>query len=569
MVSSRTAVVAVLLVGLALFSSPPIASGAAFEPSLLSPVIAVGSRAVVVGTAAPQSRLAITVAGPAAVPAASGTAGADGKIMIPVGPFPARGSYMVTAKAGNDQRSLTLDVEDPVAEGSVAQAAEQYNQATNEAMTALENAINVVEQQIDRFPPNSRGIPEARQGLARMRQARQDMAIIITTIIRVNNEFASGVSNPTFRPHWNDLDHFYREQREELHGSASNVNRAADPAEFDQALDWCARALKAKAVFLVVNTMVELLTNSVKEFVGSKLAGFVASAAMNSGLQRNAQVSPEQRLSPLQEQVAGNFIQSFAEGAYALATSTLRKAKWDLILEAADFVINSGLDIYLSYYCVTFSGRMKGHARVQALEKTGAPYWTQDNDWEGDITLTARKPEHEGEETPIWGIFYGKGKNFVGTNQLASLWPRGTMTSTVFLTTQPRGIRQALAYFGFRLEGTVSTSTITLKLGSAYVDMFKDLNLDLASIVMPSYTSVPIVNTYRIPFQNAAWQLSRTLSRDGTTYRIQNITTPAGATERHAREEKSRELTAQGARGLFTWKIDICAGCPSEWKPGF
>jgi len=565
----KTSLFGIVLLGLTALVPPPVLEAAAFEASLLMDTIAVGGRALVTGTADPGSQIGVTAVGPAAVPQAGGSPDATGKFMISIGPFPAKGTYNLTVRSGNDQRPFVLEVEDQVAGEAVVQAAELFNQANNEALAALENALDVVEQQINRFPPNSRGIPEARQGIARMRAQHRDMAVVITTIIRVNTEFAAGAGRPPFRPYWNDLDHFYREQHEGLHAAATNVNQAADPAEFDNLSDWCARALKAKAVFLVVNTMVELWRSKGMEFVYEKMAGLLALGAAKYGLQGTGRIWPTERGTPLEEELAVNFCQSFAEGAFALATKTARQARWDLILEAADFIITSGLDIYLSYYCLTFSGRMAGHVRVQALEKTGAPYWTQDNDWEGDVTLTARKPEHEGEERPLWGIIYGKGKKFVGTNQLAALFPRGTLTSLVFLTAQPSKIRQALAYFAFRLEGTVSNDTITLKLGSAYADMFKGLVSDFASIVMQTYASVPVVNTYKIPFQNAAWQLSRTLSSEGTTYRIFNQEAPSGATERHVREEKRRELTAQGARGLFTWKIHICAGCPSEWKPDF
>jgi hypothetical protein len=567
MVYRKTAVFCVVLVGLILFSPPRILSGVNFEPSLRSDVIAVGFNAIVTGTAGPGSRIAVTVTGPASVPATNGTTGADGRITIPVGPFQVKGTYGLTVQSGSDRKSLVLEVEDQVADGAVAQGAEQFNQANSEVMAALENSLNVVEQQINLFPPNDRGIPQVRQGISRLRGHYQDMAVIITTIIQGNTEFASIAGRPTFRYSWQDMARFYKERGEGLRQGVHQLDEVSDPAEFQSQSDWCARALQAKAVFFVANTIVERLRGGLKEFLEEKFAGFLAGLTADAGLQLLNAQNPTGRGTPLQEQIAINLAQSAGEVIYARLTKAVAYIKWDLILEAMDFIVNTGLDIYMSYKCLTFTGRMKGHVHLEALQEKRVPYWAQDNDWEGDVTLTCAKPESSAP-VPVWGIIYGKGKNFVGTNMLAVLFPK-TLAFAQFLTTQPSKLYQALAYFCMRLEGTVAGSTITLKLGSPWVDMYNGLTSQFASIVVPTNSPIPIVKTYKIPFQNAGWQLSRTLSREGARHTIAMEYIGLQEGRRRVKDQKSRELKAEGARGVFTWKIDLCAGCPSEWKPDF
>ncbi len=562
--SRKTAAFAVLSAGLILFLSPVILRGAAFEPALPSEVIAVGFKTVVTGTAAPGARVAITVSGPGAVPAAAGSAGADGKIMIPVGPFPARGSYILKVQSGTEQRSFDLDVEDQVADSALAQAAQQFDRAHTELVAAVENSINVVETQVGRFSPNDPGIPQAREGLARLHRQCQDMAEVVTTIIRGNAEFAALIGRPYFRPSREGWEQYYRQGAVDADALRARLNGVADPAEFEHLSDWCARALQAKAVCMVIGAVVERLRGTLREFLAEKVTGFLAGALAGQALYLANQGQGTQ----FQEQIVTSTASSFAEGAFAVMTKGLARVKWDLILEAADYVVNLGLDVYMNARCLSFSGRMAGHVHIEALEKTGAPYWGQDNDWEGDVTLTCAKPESSAP-VPIWGLIYGKGKNFVGTNQLATLFPKGTLATTLFLTTQPRKLNQALAFFCLRLEGTVAGNTLTLKSGSTWVDMFNGMFSRFTSIVIPAASPIPLVQTHNIPFQNAGWQLSRTLSREGTQYLISMEYIGTDQTRRRVKGPKSRELTNPGARGRFTWKIDLCAGCPSDWKPDF
>ena len=555
----KTAVLVIVLVSLGLLASPPVLSAVNFQASLQSEVIAVGFQAVVIGTAGPGSRITITATGPSAVPPTSGTAEASGSFTIPVGPFQAKGTYGLMVQTGSERVSLVLEVVDQVADGAVAQEAEKFNQANQEALAALENSLNVIEEQISLFPANDQGIPQVREGIRRLREHYRELPEIMATITRGNTEFASIVGRPTFQYSWQDMSSFYSERHEELHASAQQLNAVSDPAEFQSQSDWCARALKAKAVFLVANTLVERWKSSLRAFLAEKVTGFLAGVATGAALQGLG------RTTPLQDQIAINLAQSFGEGAFAVITRTAGKLKWDLILEAFDFAVNAGLDIYMSYKCLSFSGKMAGHVHVEALDKTRKPYWAQDNDWEGDVTLTCAKPESSAP-VPIWGIIYGKGKNFQGTNMLATLFPK-TVAFAQFLTTQPNKFHQALAYFMFRLEGTVSGSTITLKLGSTWVDMYNGLASHFASLVIPFSSPIPVVKTYKIPFQNAAWQLSRTLSREGSRHLITMEYVGLDVSRRRVKDQKSRELTAEVARGVFTLKIDLCAGCPSGWNP--
>jgi hypothetical protein len=562
----KTAVLIILLAGLALSSPPGFPGAVNFQASLQSETVAVGFKAVVMGTAGPGSRITVTVAGTAVVPSAGGMAEASGSFAIPVGPFQAKGTYGLTVQSGSEQKSLVVEVVDQVAEGAVAQGAEEFNQANNEALAALENSLNVLEEQISLFPPNDPGIPAARQGINRLREHCRELPEIMATITQGNTEFAAIVARPTFQYSWQDMTDFYRQRHEELHASAQQLNQVADPAELQGQSDWCARALKAKAVFLVINTIVERWRSTLSQFLAEKVTGFLAGLAAGTVMRGAGQIDPSGRPTPLQEQVAINLAQSTGEAIFARMTSAAGKLKANLILEAIDFAVNTGLDVYMSYKCLTFTGRIKGHVHVEALDgKTHKPFWGQDNDWEGDVTLTCAKPESS-DPVPIWGIIHGKGKNFIGTNMLSTLFPK-TLANALFLTTQPRKFNQALAYFAFRLEGAVGGNTINLKLGSKWVDMFDGLFSTFSSIVIPFGSPIPLVQTHKIPFQNAAWQLSRTFSSEGTKHPITSETSPSGQSQRRVKDQKSRELASPGARGVFTLKVDLCAGCPSDWKP--
>jgi hypothetical protein len=38
-------------------------------------------------------------------------------------------------------------------------------------------------------------------------------------------------------------------------------------------------------------------------------------------------------------------------------------------------------------------------------------------------------------------------------------------------------------------------------------------------------------------------------------------------TRRRIKDQMTRELSKEGARGTFTLKIDLYAGCPPDWQP--
>ncbi|MGB9004679.1 MAG: hypothetical protein WCB96_03045, partial [Candidatus Aminicenantales bacterium] len=238
---------------------------------------------------------------------------------------------------------------------------------------------------------------------------------------------------------------------------------------------------------------------------------------------------------------------------------------WELIIEAIDLGVNWGLDYYMNTHCLTFSGKMSGHVHVEAVGETGVPYWAQDNDWEGNVTLTCAIPQTTAP-VPVWGVIYGKGKNFRAKNMMASLYPR-TLAFGQFLTSQPNRLLQALSFFCCWLEGSIGDGTINIRLKKAQVDRFNGLAATFATIIIPFTSPVPEVKTYEIEFQNAEWQLSRTLSREGYQHEITMEFVGWDQTRRRIKDQMTRELSKEGARGTFTLKIDLCAGCPPDWQP--
>lgn len=566
MVFRKTAILVIVLVSLSLSSPPHILAAVNFQASLQSEVISVGFKAVVIGTASPGSRITVTVAGPAAVPPANGTAEASGRFTIQVGPFQAKGTYGLIVQAGTDRKSLVLEVKDQVAEGTVTREAEQYNRALNDACGALQNSLNSMERCIDSFPHNDPGISRSRAAVGRLHQHYQQQVEIITTIIRGNTEFASIAGLPHFRYVWQDIAQFYSHGGAELRRGAQELTAVSDPNAILDTSDMCARALKTKAAFQVAKTLIEVMQDSLREFFGSKCTSLMAGGLTDGTLQGLNRINPAGRGTPLEEQHAIDLAQSFSEVTFTAILHAGRLSPWDLIFEAIDLGVNWGLDYYMDSHCLTFSGKMSGHVHVEALGETGVPYWTQENDWEGDVTLTCAKPETTGP-VPVWGIIAGKGKNFQMNNMMSTLYPK-TLAFGQFLTTQPSKVRQALAFFCCWLEGTVFDSKISLRLGATKVDRFNGLAGTLTTIIIPFASPVPEVKTYEIEFQNAEWQLSRTFSRAGTEHPITWEFVGREESRRRIIDQLSRELTAQGARGVFTLKIDLCAGCPADWKPG-
>jgi hypothetical protein len=269
-------------------------------------------------------------------------------------------------------------------------------------------------------------------------------------------------------------------------------------------------------------------------------------------------------LSTLEERVAGRsgapepespvsrwtIIQSL----YGAAKSFMEGGPWAAAKSVIEDAVDIAIDAYSQTHCLIFKGRMSGHTHVKALDQ-GRPMYGLDNDWEGDVQLMCAKPSGT-EPVAFLGYLAGKAKSFKVTNSFRSLY-EGRTGNFQFLTGLPSLAARLSAVFMVPLEGTVVGDRLAVKARRRGIDFDGRVIAKLAVVIIPTGSSVPLIQKYDTPYQAGWWPVTRALGEGG----MSTLSITMDGDKRTVKKEWSRDLSNAGAKGRFSLKVDLCAGC--------
>ena len=162
-------------------------------------------------------------------------------------------------------------------------------------------------------------------------------------------------------------------------------------------------------------------------------------------------------------------------------------------------------------------------------------------------------------------LFSQDGRACVGLFRLSQAvhragWRRPAK-SIEYLTSDPTPDQIESATFVAVITGSIRGNQMSLKVQPAGVDYSGRVTGKLAAVVIPMASPVPLVQTFDVVFQGGVWQLTRAIGPSGATERPLTITSGGG--KRLVQADIPRQLSTAGARGAFTTRIQLCAGCGS------
>lgn len=561
---SRSAAFAVALLGLVL--SVPAARSGHQPGSIMAMVdpttVITGESAQVTGYADAGKKVVVTPAGPQPPRPGQAVAANNRAFSIEIGPFEKAGAYalVVTAeREGRPEKDRTVvfvDVIDPPpdADESFENA---YGQALAAAEQALQTTLGQVEQSLAPVPEGEPAMRRVRDGI---RQLRSSYVQIHQAVIEFNDHYGqlrSGLDSETdLRPSVRaDLIQFETSQAALLRQrteSLLELGRASTSPWSDICLGVAAAKMVMDAQKLVLDPMadglIEFLANKCQVSLGGTVAQWLGRAFLN------ATPSAMHPL-PAQRERLFSAVKTGLEATLGL----LAGGPWTAAGKILEGVVDGAIDEFTRTHCMVFSGKMSGHTHVEALEG-GRPFYELDNDWEGDVDLMSSKPSGN-EAVKFRGYLRGRGKNFTAVNSLITLFPKA-MAQLKDLTVNPGKLESLQAVFVVPLEGTIQGGEMAIKVNPGGMDFVNLVKAHMAVVIIPAASPVPIVQKYDIPYQSGNWQVNRAIGEKGTT--LQKITTEyPGATEvvRKVKADLRRELSAAGALGVLTMKIDLCSGC--------
>jgi len=546
-------------------------SAGALELHLSLPQIPLNNTVEVTGTAAAQAAVVLSVSGPAAVPVRTVTAGRDGSFSATLGPFTAAGDYTIAASAGGERATAQLKVAAPsydlhIPPGALGAALEQAADASDETLTRVKSDLDAVSGSDSDLRKAKEEIDKVREAIPEIR----DKMRTFTAAERRYEQMLAGEPSldkdvmGTYEEDVRNDERSLREQTERLIalGRENSGGRT----------DACVAVAIASAALSAQKTLLSFMQNSLQTFIEKWAKGKDIDTGLNfvkwiqdrflKGARSIFAGTPEEQVAertgaPGQPGMRDNISGwSLAKVGYNTAMAFSTGGPWAAAGAALDGAIGIGIDAYTKTHCQVFKGQISGHTHVEALDNN-RPMYELDNDWEGSVEFMSAKPSGK-EPVAFRGYISGRAKNFKVKNGLWILY-QGKPGNFKYLTGDPSTVRQMSAVFICPIEGTVEGDKCALKARRGGVDFDGRLVAELAVVILPTGSPVPIVQKYDTPYQPGWWQVTRALGEGGMT--TLEIRTEDG--NRVIKKEWTRNLSNAGAKGTFKIKFDLCAGCPS------
>jgi len=552
---------------LAILAAASELSTAPLRAALRATSIAVGEKAFLSGQSASGARITVQITGPASLPTANATANAAGNYSLELGPFTAPGSYGIYVRSGIEQQLLVLEVQERMAASALQEAANGYIQAVNRLTTAMEGQLDRLAGLVGQFPPGDPHMSQVARELPRLRTLFLEVHRIDENIIGLTNPLVFDLCEVQgLRPGvCTEMGNSYSSWTSLMNEETEALEKGRQEVAQLNASDWCLRAAYLKTGFSVLAAALKIKASGFFGYLAETLAAGQGAGALGWFQERFMERLPN-ALRPMTETQAHNvhLAHTGIEVVMPYVLEGEHAHPWASLISIGESVIGGRIDAYLEHHCQTFRGRISGHVHVEVAEQeNGRSFYGLDNDWTGQVTLSGAKPESDAA-IPVSGSIIGRAKNFKASNWLYVLYPRET-SQKAFLTTPPSIISQAGALFYASLKGSIHAGTLTIKFDKMKFDGVQWLKARLTSIVIPPASPVPEVKNFDIPYQNAAFQLSRCFGNDGVTFPIE-MEVVGPDTRRRVRGTFSRDLAKGGARGTFRIKVDLCSSCPESWQ---
>lgn len=517
--------------------------------------VAAGQSAVVIVRAPAGVPITLVVAGPSTV-APVRAVGTGSEQRITVGPFTQAGPYSINAVAGSQQATTTVNVAFPPSEQPPAPAG-NAGQAYRSATDALLEALNGARTGVSRIPGREPTVEEAKRAmddlqrqLSEIRSRANDTATTLDEYGQLLNQEtnASREQKDEFTRLQNEINQVLTEQARQLREFGRD---AAAPAE-----DPCVAAMAASAALRGSAAMLGAMRNGGSDVgrrqgvtPGGDGADWARSHVTN-GRPLRGEGTPQSSVAAWQamKPKMDGLVASGAAASYGDAERMIDRAAGQ-----------NGLGGYSTRQCDKYTGDWSGTTSVEALDK-GQSFYQLMNDWTAHVEIAAtRTAPTGGADKPIRGTLTGRGTNFKVVNNLRTLYAGRPAQSIQYLTSDPTPAQTSSATFVTAIEGFVRGNQMTLKIRPGGVDYAGRVTGKLAAVVIPMASPVPLVQTYDVVFQGGNWQLMRAIGPNGMAERPFPIT--VGGDKRIVQAEFPRQLNATGARGDFTIKIRLCAGC--------
>lgn len=547
-------------------------SAAALEFRMPVSQIPVGAAADIFGTTTSGLAAVISISGPASVPGKSVIAGGDGRFRAEIGPFPQAGEYTIAVSAGPERKTATLTVTPPSQSMDMEPGA--LGASLEEAANASAQALNAVKNDLEAIPGDDANLRKAKECVDEAIAAVADIRGKLRSFTAQERRLESmllcepNLNKEVFREYVQETQSTERSVREQTErmiqlGRESSAGRS----------DACVAVAIASSVLTAQKNLLSLMQNGLKTYVerwafgadlgtGVKAAKWIQDRFLG-GLRTIFPDSPEEQVASRSGAPAAPTMWDNVSGwsFVKLGLAELRLfltggGPWRMAATALGSAVDMAIDAYSKTHCLVFKGRLSGHCHVEALDN-GRPMYELDNDWEGNVEIMAAKPSGK-EPVSFRGYLTGRAKNFQVKNRLSILY-EGKPGNFQYLSGRPKPFQQLTAVFVTLLEGTIADGKIAFKARKGGVDFDGRVVAQLAVVVIPTGSPVPLVQKYDTPYQPGWWQVTRALGDGGmATFAI----TMEGD-NRVVKKEYSRELSAAGARGRFSLKVDLCSGCPT------
>jgi hypothetical protein len=546
-------------------------SAGALELRLSLPQITVDGSVEIIGRAAAQASVVVTVSGPAVVPGKTIAAGRDGSFSATLGPFTAAGDYTIAAAVGGERATAQLKVAPPAHAMSMALGA--LGAALEQAVDASDQALAQVKSDLDAVSGDDPDLNKAKEEIDKVREAlpeiREKMRTFSSAERRHEQMLISepALDKEVMKEYEEDVktdERSLKEQTERLIalGRENSGGRT----------DACVAVAIASSVLSAQKTLLSFMQNSLQTFIEKWARGRDIDTGVNfikwiqdrflRGMRSIFAGTPEEQVAerhgpPQQPGMRDNVSGwSLAKVGFNTVTAFTTGGPWAAAKTAIDGAIGIGIDAYTKTHCLVFKGQISGHTHVEALDNK-RPMYELDNDWEGQVEFMSAKPSGK-EPVAFRGYITGRAKNFKVKNGLWILY-QGKPGNFKYLTGAPSAARQISAVFLCPIEGTVEGDKCAIKARRGGLDFDGRLVAQLAVVILPTGSPVPLVQKYDTPYQPGWWQVTRALGEGGMT----TLEIKMDGDKRVIKKDWTRELSSAGAKGSFTIKFDLCAGCPN------
>lgn len=544
-----------------------------------SETILTGESARVTGYADAGKKIVVTPTGPKPPHAAETTAEVNRAFSVEIGPFEESGGYTLTVIAegegGVDRERAVVYVQVVDPPPDMDESFETvYGQALTAAVDASDEALAAVQAGLDGIPGDDPNIKKAKDDVDTVREKIPEIRRGIRQFVQAESMFEQTLqSEPNLdREVMGEYQQFLSSSAQSLRQQSEQLIALGREASGGQT-DACVGVALAAQALSAQKTLTELMQSGIKDYLTdwAKSADIDAAKALPSwlpiikgkflkGLKSIFEGTPEQQIlnrtgAPEAEgpvsrwdmlKLLFNTAKGFAEGG-----------PWGAAKAAIDDAVDIAIDAYTKSYCLSFKGKISGHTHVEALDN-GSPMYGLDNDWEGDAQIMCAKPSGK-EPVSFRGMLTGRAKNFKIVNKLRSLY-EGKPGNFQYLTGDPSAAQKLGAIFVVPLEGTVGGGKMAIKGKKGGVDFDGRVIAKLAVVIIPTGSPVPIVQKYDTPFQPGWWHLTRALGEGGMT----TLEITMEGEKRVVKKEWTRQLSSAGARGDFSIKVDLCAGCEDD-----